>query len=62
MSLRSAFAIVPIEQMLASIGLTTLFAAFSVWIAARAYELGMLRYGQKLKFKELFVRKTRGGK
>jgi ABC-type Na+ efflux pump permease subunit len=62
MSVRSAFAVIPLEQYLACIGLTILFAAFSVWIAARAYELGMLRYGQKLKFRELFVKNNRGGK
>lgn len=62
MSVRSAFAIIPLEQLLLCIGLTTLFAAFSIWIAARAYELGMLRYGQKLKFKELFMKNNRGGK
>lgn len=59
MSLRMAFTVVPMEQILASAGILTLSAAFAIWLAARAFDLGMIRYGQRLRFKEI-IRPNRG--
>jgi len=54
MPLRTVFVVVPLEQILVSAVIQVVFAVFSVWLAARAFELGMLRYGQRLSFRELF--------
>lgn len=59
MSLRMAFTVVPMEQVLASAGILTASAALAIWLAARAFDLGMLRYGQRLRFKEI-LRPNRG--
>ena len=54
MPLRTVFVVVPLEQILVSAVIQVVFAVFSIWLAARAFELGMLRYGQRLSFRELF--------
>lgn len=54
MPLRAAFSIVPTEQIIITAGITMIFAAIAIWLAARAFDLGMLRYGQKLSLRDLF--------
>lgn len=55
--LRAAFTTVPWWQSTLSIGLLFLSAAGSLWLAARAFRLGMLRYGKRLNLREIFARK-----
>ena len=45
---------VPAWQLALSIGLLFITALFIVWIAARIYRRGILHYGQKASFKDLF--------
>ena len=52
--LTSAFTNIPILQTISSVGLLVLFAIGAIWLAGRAFRLGMLRYGKKLSLKELF--------
>ncbi|MGD0707697.1 MAG: ABC transporter permease [Anaerolineaceae bacterium] len=54
--LRAAFTTVPIWQILTSIGLLIVCALGALWIAGRAFRLGMLRYGKRLALKEIFSR------
>jgi ABC-2 type transport system permease protein len=54
MTLRVAFSVVPIEQIIAVTLILIASAVVAIWLAARAFELGMLRYGQKLSLRELF--------
>jgi ABC-2 type transport system permease protein len=54
MPLRVAFSVVPIEQIIAATLILIASAVVAIWLAARAFELGMLRYGQKLSLRELF--------
>src|SRR5271157_1126946 len=54
--LRSAFMDVPFWQAALSILLLVACAAGAVWLAARAFRLGMLRYGKRLSWQELFGR------
>lgn len=61
MPLRLAFGIVPLEQLLGSIGILAASAIFTIWLAARAYELGMMQYGKRLRLGEL-LRSSRNGK
>jgi ABC-2 type transport system permease protein len=52
--LRSGFTIIPGWQIALSLLLLVLSALASLWLAGRAFRLGMLRYGKRLRFKELF--------
>lgn len=60
-SLRIAFSSVPAWQIVASVALTTVCAIGSLWLAGRAFRLGMLRYGQRLNWRRLFGRATTAG-
>ena len=53
LAVRFSFSQVPPWQVAASVALTALCAGCSVWLAARAFRLGMLRYGQRLSLREL---------
>ncbi|MBN2501796.1 MAG: hypothetical protein JXB38_13530, partial [Anaerolineales bacterium] len=53
-SLRVGFGVVPVWQILTSIVVLALAAVGAVWVAARAFRLGMLRYGQKVQWREIF--------
>lgn len=55
-SLRLGFSQVPTWQILTSVTITSLCAAAAVWIAGRAFRLGMLRYGKRLSLREIFGR------
>lgn len=50
---RVAFANVPAWQIILTVLLLVLFAVVSLWLAGRAFRLGMLRYGKKLSLKEI---------
>ena len=54
LSLRAAFTEVPIWQVALSISLLIVCTAGAVWLAGKAFRLGMLRYGKRLSFKEIF--------
>jgi ABC-2 type transport system permease protein len=43
---RSLFSVVPLWQVVASVAIQTVCAAGALWLAGRAFRLGMLRYGQ----------------
>jgi ABC-2 type transport system permease protein len=59
MPLRMAFAIVPVEQIIISAVILLACAILAIWLAARAFELGMLRYGQRLSIRSLFNTATK---
>ncbi len=52
--LRAAFTNIPIWQISLTILLLIGFAIAALWLAGRAFRIGMLRYGKRLSFKELF--------
>jgi len=52
-AMRSLFYSVPTWQIAVSVGVQTVFALGAVWLASRAFRLGMLRYGQKLNWRGL---------
>lgn len=52
--MRVAFSTVPAWQIGLSLAILVASALGSVWLASRAFRLGMLRYGKKLTIKELF--------
>jgi len=53
---RSTFTVVPAWQYAAASALVTACAAGAVWLAGRAFRLGMLRYGQRINWRELLGR------
>lgn len=55
LSLRIVFTPVPFWQIAASALVQVVCAAGAVWLAGRAFRLGMLRYGQRLRWRELFA-------
>jgi ABC-2 type transport system permease protein len=50
-TMRWGFTVIPFWQLLISWLILVASAVFLVWIAARIFRLGMLRYGQRLKLK-----------
>jgi ABC-2 type transport system permease protein len=54
MLLRIAVKMPPLWQILTAYALTAGFVAFLIWICARIYRIGILMYGKKPTFKELW--------
>jgi ABC-2 type transport system permease protein len=52
-TLRNIFTAVPFWQVAASIAVQTACAVGAIWLAGRAFRLGMLRYGRRLRLREL---------
>lgn len=52
--IRMGFSTVPPIQIAAGVIILTISAVGSLWLAARIFRLGMLRYGQRLKLKDIF--------
>jgi ABC-2 type transport system permease protein len=53
-AIRIALTTIPTWQLIASVTILVLSAIGAVWLAGRAFRLGMLRYGQRLRWKEVF--------
>ncbi len=56
MPIRAAYTIVPFWQVLLSVLILLGCAAGAIWLAARAFRRGMLRYGKRLSLREIFAR------
>jgi ABC-2 type transport system permease protein len=56
MPMRVAFTEVPIWQIGVCLALLVLCAAGALWLAGRAFRLGMLRYGKKLPWRAIFAK------
>lgn len=54
--LRAAFTDLPAWEITLSLGLLVIAAAASLWLSARVFRMGMLRYGKALSWKEIFQR------
>ncbi len=52
-TMRWAITTIPAWQLITSLVILTLFAVLSIWVAARVFRLGMLRYGQRLNVKRM---------
>lgn len=53
-TLRAAFSEIPLWQEALNLGVLALCAACGVWLAARTFRLGLLRYGKRLTWHEIF--------
>lgn len=45
---------VPLWQLLLSMGVALLFLLFCIWFAAKVYRMGIMMYGKKVSWKEIF--------
>lgn len=54
--MRAALTDIPAWEIILTVGLLILTAVGAIWIASRAFRLGMLRYGKRLAWKEIFAR------
>ena len=57
--IRMATSTVPAWQIAVAVALLILSAIGSLWLAGRIFRLGMLRYGQRLRWKDIFASFTR---
>jgi ABC-2 type transport system permease protein len=53
-AIRMGFTTIPAWQYITSLVLLLISAIGAVWLAGRAFRLGMLRYGQRLRLREIF--------
>lgn len=58
-SMRAGFTTLTFGQIAINLLVLTLCALGSLWLAGRAFRLGMLRYGQRVSLRELFGRAPR---
>lgn len=56
MLLRDGMTILPAWQIALSSAVQVMCAVGAIWLAGRAFRLGMLRYGKRLKWREVFAR------
>jgi ABC-2 type transport system permease protein len=56
MLMRDGLTILPAWQIALSSAIQVLSAVGAIWLAGRAFRLGMLRYGKRLKWSEIFAR------
>jgi ABC-2 type transport system permease protein len=54
--LRATFTTVPSWQIILTLSLLCLMAAFALWLSGKFFRLGMLRYGKRVRFREAFTR------
>ena len=54
--MRAVFTPIPAYQILLSLGLLWVLAILSLWLAGRVFRLGMLQYGKRMSFNEIFQR------
>ncbi|MBE9479337.1 MAG: ABC transporter permease [Chloroflexi bacterium] len=55
-TLREVFIVVPLWQIILSVGIQTLFAIAAIWFAGRVFRMGLLRYGKQLSVRDIFGR------
>ena len=55
--IRSMFMAIPVWQIVASATIALASGAVMVWLAGKAFRMSMLRYGQRLQWRDLFARR-----
>jgi ABC-2 type transport system permease protein len=59
---QSIFRELPASKVLGAFSISLVSGLILVWLAAQAFHLGMLRYGKRFRLRELFRRRTAGGR
>ena len=60
-AMRNLFSAVPAWQVAASVCIQVPLALGAIWLAGRAFRLGMLRYGQRLTWRSLLPERKKAG-
>ena len=60
LAIRIGFASIPTWQLLLNIAVLAGYGVGALWLASRAFRIGMLRYGQRVRLRELFSKMSRG--
>jgi ABC-2 type transport system permease protein len=60
LAIRAGFATIPAWQIGFSVGMLVVSAVLAVWIAGRAFRLGMVRYGQRVPWREFLGFRVQG--
>jgi membrane protein YqaA with SNARE-associated domain len=55
-AIRSLFFRVPAWEIAASAAIASVCGGLAVWLASKALRMSLLRYGQRLKWRDLFAR------
>lgn len=55
-TLREVFIVVPLWQIILSVGIQILFAIAAIWFAGRVFRMSLLRYGKRLSIREMLTR------
>ena len=55
-ALREVFAVVPIWQVILSVGIQIAFAVAAIWFAGRVFRLGLLRHGKRFSLRVIVSR------
>jgi len=55
-ALREVFAVVPIWQVILSVGIQIAFAVAAIWFAGRVFRLGLLRHGKRFSLRGIVSR------
>lgn len=58
LTMRAGFTQIPTWQLVINISELFLLAGLSLWLASKAFRAGMLNYGKRLSFKDVFARKS----
>lgn len=58
MPLRAVFTTVPPWQIILTIVILDLCAAFMIWLSGRIFRIGMLQYGKRVSLKQIFNRRA----
>jgi len=58
--MRNLFTVVPAWQVAVSVGVQVICAVGAIWLASRAFRLGLLYYGQRISFRRLLGRGVKG--
>ncbi len=61
MAMRATVTVIPTWQVVLCLAILVFGAWGAVWLASQAFHLGLLRYGKKVSFKELFRSKAQVG-
>jgi len=59
LSMRAGLTVIPFGQLVLNLMVLSLCALGALWIAGRAFRLGMLRFGQRLPWSEIFAKPAR---
>lgn len=58
LTMRMAFTTVPFWQIALIIVILIVFAVLAIWLAARAFRIGMLQYGKRLAWRQIFSKEA----